>query len=152
MQCDTQAAKDLLAQAGFADGIDLEITCKGEPPWELAAVQTLVEQWKEANIRVDINLLPSSDFWGVWDKVPFGFTSWVHRTLGFMVLSLPYRSGVPWNESHYNNPEFDRLLTRAEGTPDLEEQRDLLRQLEMIMQYDGPITQPIWRSVYSAWS
>ena len=149
---DVEAAKALLAEAGMPDGIDLEIACKGDPPWELAAVQTMVEQWKEANIRVDINLLPSSDFWNVWDKVPFGFTSWTHRPLGFMVLGLAYRTGVPWNESNYANPEFDRILTQAEGTLDLAERRDLIRQLEIIMQEDGPITQPIWRSVYSAWS
>ena len=134
------------------DGMDLEIACKGDPPWELAAVQTMVEQWKEANIRVNINLLPSSDFWDVWDKVPFGFTSWTHRPLGFMVLGLAYRSGVPWNESHYANPEFDAILTEAEGTLDLEKRRGLIKQLEVIMQEDGPITQPLWRSVYSAWS
>ena len=149
---DPAAAKALLAEAGHPDGIDVEIACKGDPPWELAAVQTMVEQWKEADIRVNINLLPSADFWDVWDKVPFGFTSWTHRPLGFMVLGLAYRSGVPWNESHYANPEFDAVLTQAEGTLDLEERRALIAKLEMIMQEDGPITQPLWRSVYSAWS
>ncbi|MYI88703.1 MAG: ABC transporter substrate-binding protein [Gammaproteobacteria bacterium] len=152
IQRDPEAAMALLAEAGHPDGIDVEIACKGDPPWELAAVQTMVEQWKEANIRVNINLLPSADFWDVWDKVPFGFTSWTHRPLGFMVLGLAYRSGVPWNESHYANPEFDAVLTQAEGTLDLEARRELIRQLEVIMQEDGPITQPLWRSVYSAWS
>lgn len=152
MQRDPEAAKALLADAGMADGVDLEIACKGDPPWELAAVQTMVEQWKEANIRVAINLLPSSDFWDVWDKVPFGFTSWTHRPLGFMVLGLAYRTGVPWNESHYSNAEFDEILTQAEGTLDIEERKNLIEKLEVIMQEDGPITQPLWRSVYSAWS
>ena len=152
MTRDPEAAKQLLADAGHADGLDLEIACKGDPPWELAAVQTMVEQWGESNIRVAINLLPSSDFWDVWDKVPFGFTSWTHRPLGFMVLGLAYRSGVPWNESHYANPQFDALLTKAEGTLDVEARRAIIKELEMIMQEDGPITQPIWRSVYSAWS
>ncbi len=152
IQRDPEAAKALLAEAGHPDGIDLEIACKGDPPWELAAVQTMVEQWKDANIRVDINLLPSADFWDVWDKVPFGFTSWTHRPLGFMALGLAYRTGVPWNESRYANPEFDAILTEAEGTIDLEERRALMKKLEIIMQEDGPIAQPIWRSVYSAWS
>ncbi len=149
---DVEAAKALLAEAGYADGLQLEIACKGDPPWELATVQAMVEQWKEANVNVDINLLPSADFWDVWDKVPFGFTSWTHRPLGFMVLSLAYRSGVPWNESKYANAEFDALLTQAEGTLDLEARRAIMKELEIIMQEDGPITQPLWRSVYSAWS
>ena len=152
MTRDTEMAKQLLAEAGMPDGIDMEIASKKDPPWEIATVQTMVEQWKDAGIRVNINLLPSSDFWDVWDKVPFGFTSWTHRPLGFMVLGLAYRTGVPWNESNYANPEFDRILTQAEGTLDLEERKELIRQLEVIMQEDGPIAQPLWRSVYSAWS
>ncbi len=95
MQCDTQAAKDFLAQTGFSDGPDLEVTCNDNPLWELAAVQTLIEQWKENNTRVDIKLLPFSESWNIRDKVPFRFTSWLLRPLGFIVLILAYRSGVP---------------------------------------------------------
>ena len=152
MERNVEMAKQLLAEAGMPDGIDLEIATKKDPPWELATVQAMVEQWKECGIRVKINAMPSDKFWEVWNKVPFGFTSWTHRSLGFIVLGLAYRTGVPWNESHYSNAEFDALLTQAEGTLDIEERRDLIRQLEMIMQEDGPITQPLWRSVYSAWS
>lgn len=146
---DVAAAKDLLAEAGYADGLDLEIACKKDPAWELLAVQTMVEQWKEANINVAINLMPSDQFWDVWDKVPFGFTSWTHRPLGFMVLGLAYRTGVPWNESHYANPEFDALLTEAEGILDVDERREVMAKLQTIMQEDGPIVQPVWRGVYN---
>ena len=150
MARDVEAAKQLLAEAGHPDGIDIEIASKKDPAWELQAVQAMVEQWKDANIRVNINLMPSAQFWDVWDKVPFGFTSWAHRPLGFMVLALGYRSGVPWNESHFNDAEFDSLLTKAEGTLDLDERREILGQIEVIMQERGPITQPLWRAGFVA--
>jgi peptide/nickel transport system substrate-binding protein len=95
--------------------------------------------------------MPSAQFWDVWDKVPFGFTSWAHRPLGVMVLGLAYRSGVPWNESHYANPEFDALLTKAEGTLDVDERREIMKELETIMQVDGPMVQPSWRAIYVAY-
>jgi peptide/nickel transport system substrate-binding protein len=145
---DPEKAKALLAEAGHADGIDVEIACKPDPAWELASVEAMVEQWKEAGIRAKINVLPSAKFWEVWDKVPFGYTSWAHRPLGFMVLSLAYRTGVPWNETHYSNKTFDDTLTKAEGTLDLEARRELLGQLETIMQEDGPIAQALWRKIY----
>ncbi|QPC44441.1 ABC transporter substrate-binding protein [Kaustia mangrovi] len=148
---DVEKAKALLAEAGHPDGIDLEIACKPDPSWELTAVETMVSQWKEAGIRVKINVLPSSKYWEVWTKVPFGFTSWVHRPLGFMALSLAYRSGVPWNETNYANEEFDALLTKAEGILDIDERREVLAELEEIMQEDGPIAQPLWRSLYVAY-
>ena len=149
MTRDVAAAKALLAEAGFPNGVNFEIATKKDPAWEINAVQAMVEQWKEAGINVDIQVMPSAQFWDVWDKVPFGFTSWTHRPLGFMVLSLAYRSGVPWNESHYANAEFDAILTKAEGTLDIEARKLLLKQLEEIMQEDGPMVQPIWRAVFS---
>jgi peptide/nickel transport system substrate-binding protein len=146
---DVARAKKLLADAGYPNGIDVEIACKPQPPWELIAVQAMVEQWKDAGIRVKINTMPSTQYWEVWTKTPFGFTTWAHRPLGVMSLALAYRTGVPWNESKYSNPEFDRLLTMAEGTIDVVARRELMAQLEKILQDDGPIVQPVWRAVFT---
>jgi peptide/nickel transport system substrate-binding protein len=146
---DVAKAKKLLAEAGYPNGIDVEIICRPQPAWELLAVQTMVEQWKEAGIRVKINVMPSTQYWEVWTKVPFGFTTWAHRPLGIMSLALAYRSGGPWNESKYSNPEFDRLLTQAEGTLDVASRREIMARLEAILQDDGPIVQPVWRSIFT---
>src|SRR6058998_3656303 len=136
-QRDVARAKRLLTEAGYPNGIDTEIVCRPQPGWELLAVQAMVEQWKEAGIRVKINVMPSTQFWEVWTKVPFGFTTWAYRT------------GVPWNESRYSNPEFDRLLTLAEGTLDVAARRELMVQLEKILQDDGPMVQPVWRAIFT---
>jgi peptide/nickel transport system substrate-binding protein len=146
---DVARAKKLLAEAGYPNGIDVEITCRPQPAWELLAVQTMVEQWKEAGIRVKINVMPSTQYWEVWTKVPFGFTTWAHRPLGIMSLALAYRSGGSWNESKYSNPEFDKLLTQAEGTLDVNSRREIMARLESILQDDGPIVQPVWRAIFT---
>jgi peptide/nickel transport system substrate-binding protein len=151
MPYDPEGAKKVLAEAGFPDGIDVEIACKPDPSWEQAAVEAMAEQWKAAGIRPKINVMPSNKYWEVWTKVPFGFTEWTHRPLGFMVLALAYRTGVPWNESGYSNKEFDELLSKAEGTVDVKARSEILGKIEVIMQEDGPIVQPLWRSVYAAY-
>src|SRR6266567_4023600 len=148
-QRDVSRAKKLLAEAGFPNGIDVEIICRPQPAWELLAVQTMVEQWKEAGIRVKINVMPSTKYWEVWTKVPFGFTTWAHRPLGIMTLALAYRTGVPWNESKYSNHEFDGLLTEAEGILDVNRRREVIARLEAILQDDGPIVQPVWRALFT---
>jgi len=56
---------------------------------------------------------------------------------------------VPWNESGYSNPEFDRLLTKAEGILDVDKRREVMAKIEKIMQDDGPIVQPVWRSIFT---
>ena len=148
MKRDVEAAKKLLAEAGHANGLEVEIACKPDPTWEQAAIETMVGQWKEAGINCKINLMPSAKFWEVWNKVPFGFTEWTHRPLGVMALGLAYRTGVPWNESAYTNKQFDELLTKAEGTLDVKARSEIVGELERILQEDGPIVQPLWRSIF----
>jgi peptide/nickel transport system substrate-binding protein len=148
---DVAKAKALLAEAGFPNGLDLEIACRKDPSWEPVIVQALVEQWKQADIRVRINIMPTAEYNKVWTDVPFGYIGWAHRPLGVMTLGLAYRTGVPWNESSYSNPEFDKLLAEAESTLDIERRRTIMAKLETILQEDGPIVQPMWNKVHSAY-
>ena len=150
MSQDIAAAKALLAEAGHPDGIDAKIDINADQPWEVNAIQGMVEQWKLAGFRVEINVLPGAQFWEIWAKTPFGMTSWTHRPLGVMVLGLAYRSGVPWNESEFANARFDELLTKAEGILDVDARREVVREIETLMQEEGPIVQPLWHSVLTA--
>ncbi len=147
MKQNAEKAKELLAEAGYPDGIDIEVNTKKDPSWELQAVQTMAQQWKQAGIRAKINVMPAAQFWDVWDKFDCGFVEWAHRPLGFMVLSLGFRTGVPWNPTKFADPEFDELLTQAEGTLDVDERREVMAKVETIMQERGPIAQPVWRSI-----
>jgi peptide/nickel transport system substrate-binding protein len=145
---DVAKAKQLLAEAGFPNGLDLTISCRKEPSQEPQVVQALVEQWKQAGIRVTVNIMPTAEYNKVWTDVPFGFIGWAHRPLGIMTLGLAYRSGSSWNESHYANPEFDKLLTEAEGTLDLDKRKAIMAKLQAILQDDGAIIQPIWHKMF----
>lgn len=147
---DYARARQLLQEAGYADGIDLKIDCKKEPPWEVALAQALAEMCKPVGIRIQINVMPNKQYWTIWDKTPFGLTAWTHRPLGVMVLNLAYRSGVPWNETHYSNPEFDRILDAASATIDLNERRKHMEKLQKLLQNDAVIAQPLWRSIFAA--
>jgi peptide/nickel transport system substrate-binding protein len=146
---DVAKAKALLAEAGYPNGIDTEIAARPAPDWEKLAVEVMVEQWKEAGIRCKINLMPSAQYWNVWTKVPFGFTTWAHRPLGTMVLALAYRSGAAWNESNWANKEFDALITEAEGYLDVAKRKDVIGKIGKIMIEDGPVVIPLWRAVFN---
>src|SRR3546814_6310185 len=55
MKQDIEGAKALLAEAGYPDGIDVEINCKKDPDWELISVQAMVQMWEQIGARVKIN-------------------------------------------------------------------------------------------------
>ncbi len=150
MTRDPERAKQLLAEAGHPNGIDVTMDCKPDPAWELAAVQAMKEQYAECGIRMDINVIPSAQFWDRWDKYPLSMIGWNPRPLGFMVLSLGFRTGVPWNATGWGDAEFDALLTKAEGTLDIEERKVIMKKIETIMQQRGPIAQPVWKGILTA--
>src|SRR3546814_11609252 len=58
-------------------------------------------------------------------------------------------TGVPWNESSYTNPTFDRLLDEAESMPDPNVRREKMAEIEQLMQDDGPIVQTYWTKLFN---
>ena len=151
LQRDIEKAKALLAEAGYADGITLEIVNGDtEGPWQTDACAIFKNQCAPAGITIDINKVPANQYWEVWDKAPWGYTAWTHRPLGTMVLGLAYRAGVPWNECAYDNPAFDAALDDAEGTLDVNERRKKMEVCQKILQDDAIIPQPFWRSIFKA--
>jgi ABC-type transport system substrate-binding protein len=152
MKQDFEKARALLKEAGHANGLKVSIDVNNDAKWEVNAVQAMREMWKAGGLDVTINVMPGAQYWEIWDKTPFGFTSWTHRPLGVMVLNLGYRSGVPWNESKYSNPEFDKALDEASGVLDVAERTKKMEKVEKILQEDAIIVQPLWRSVITAGS
>jgi peptide/nickel transport system substrate-binding protein len=146
---DIAAAQKLLAEAGHPDGFKTEIFCKKDPAWEAICVQAMAEMWKQVGVDVKINILPSTQYWDIWNKstVPFAFTPWTHRPLAVMLYGLAYRTGGVWNESYWSNKEFDEKLTKAEGILEIDKRREVMKDLEQILLDDGPICLPLWRAI-----
>ncbi|MEC9344607.1 MAG: ABC transporter substrate-binding protein [Pseudomonadota bacterium] len=147
---DVAAAKKLLAEAGYPDGIDITIDCGNtDGPWHQSVCEVMRDQVKDAGIRLNINIMPASKYWEIWDKTAFGATAWTHRPLGTMVLSLGYRSGVPWNETHFASAEFDAALDDAEATLDVAARKAKMEKVEKILQDAAVMIQPIYRPVFT---
>ncbi|MDQ0512273.1 ABC transporter substrate-binding protein [Ancylobacter amanitiformis] len=147
---DVAGAKALLKEAGHADGLAITIDCGNtDGPWHQAVCEALRDQLADAGIKLAVNVVPTTRYWEIWKDTPFGITSWSHRPLGTMTLGLAYRSGVPWNESHYSNPAFDAALADAESTVGVEARKAKMEKVEKILQDDAVMVQPVWRPVYN---
>lgn len=147
---DVAKAKALLKEAGHGDGVELTIDVGNtDGPWHQSVAEVMRDQLADIGVKLKINVMPPSKYWEIWDKTPFGATAWTHRPLGTMVLSLGYRAGVPWNETHLANPDFDKALDVAEATFDVAERKEKMKVVESIMQDEAVILQPLWRPVFT---
>jgi peptide/nickel transport system substrate-binding protein len=144
-----EKARQLLSEAGYPNGFATELAVPSDIGWIVAQCQTAVEQWKAIGANVKLNVMPGAEYWNVWTKVPFGCTIWYHRPLGVMLLNLAYRTGVPWNETGYANPEFDNLLNQAGGILESSKRAAVMQKLEEILQNDGPMAQPMFADSFT---
>jgi len=147
---DVAEAKKLLKEAGFGNGLEVTIDVGNtDGPFQQTACEAIRDQLKDAGVTLKINVMPAAKYWEIWDKTAFGCTAWTHRPLGTMVMSLGYRTGVPWNESHYSNPEFDKALDAAEATLDVGARKAKLAVAAKILQDDAVMILPLYRPIYT---
>ncbi|RJE88112.1 ABC transporter substrate-binding protein [Paracoccus onubensis] len=151
MARDVEQAKALLAEAGHADGLAIELTLGNtQGKWEQDTAQVLQQNLAEAGIQVKLNVLPATQYWPIWNKVPFGLTYWAHRPLGSMTMDLAYRSGGSWNESHFASPEFDAALDKAMALVDPEARKAAMEDVERILQDSAVMVQAFWSEPMTA--
>lgn len=149
---DPEGAKALLAEAGFPDGLEVELFTQ-EARAEPAEAQALAESAKAGGFDVKLNIMPSASYWDVWTEVDLGITIWAHRPLGTMVPALAYTAdadGNPaaWNETRWVDDEFVSLLREAEKTLDVEQRREIFCKMEDIQMERGSVGIPFYTNVW----
>jgi peptide/nickel transport system substrate-binding protein len=110
---DIPRAKALLAEAGFPNGIDLEIPVSTlQPEWP-AMAEAFQQQVAAAGIRAKIVQVPTDGYFDqIWMKRPVSMTRWNDRPADG-VLNEVYRGGARWNESFLKDAKFDAMLDAA---------------------------------------
>jgi peptide/nickel transport system substrate-binding protein len=150
---DPERAKQLLAEAGYPNGLEVNIAVGTGWPDVVSYAEVLKEDAAAAGFKININTMPNAQYWEKWTEVDLGITPWTHRPLGTMVLNLGYTADadgnpVPWNETRWVDDEFNQLLIQANGTLDVEERRKIFCDLEQIMMDRGPIGIAWWQNIH----
>ncbi|MCO6388429.1 ABC transporter substrate-binding protein [Aliihoeflea sp. 40Bstr573] len=144
---DVERAKQMMEEAGQMD-FEHEIISVDET-WHRNSCDAVAAQLRDAGFKVKRTVLPGSTFWNDWTKYPFSATNWNMRPLGIQVIALAYRSGGSWNETAYANEELDALISQGLAIGDSEARKEVMEQIETIIQDSGIIIQPYWRTLYN---
>lgn len=137
---DIAEAKRLLAAAGYAGGLTIDLITTAGGAGNAAIV--FAEQAREAGVTVKVKLVDGSIFSGP-DR-----TKWVFSTAGGVsrpfLLTLQQQDGPrsAANKTHFNDPEFTRLVTEASAQPDVAKRKALIGQAQQIQHDRGGLL--IW--------
>jgi peptide/nickel transport system substrate-binding protein len=143
---DPAGAAELMEDAGMGSFEHELISI--DDTWRRNTSDAAAAMWRDAGLNVKRTIIPGATFWNDWTKYPLSTTDWAQRPLGVQVLALAFRSGEPWNESGFANAEFDSLLAEALAIADADQRREVMAKLQLILQDEGAIIQPYWRSIY----
>ncbi len=150
---DPDAARELLKNAGYPDGltIDLYTPDTGGRP-DLAVV--LKEQWAEAGIIVNVIVEPESVYYGEnhWMDKELGITGWGSRPYPQFYMNSMLTCDAAWNESRFCDAEFDRLAQTAGTTLDEAKRVAAYAEIQRILIERGPVIIPYFFAAVAAYS
>lgn len=133
---DLEQAKSLLQQAGQAD---LRVELVTAPVYQgiVEAAQVLAQQAKGAGVDVKVRKVDSGTFYGDnYLKWPFAQDFWVTRHYLGQVAQGSLKSS-PFNETHWDHPEFVKLIAQARRELDEGKRYDLLHAAQEIEYEEG---------------
>ncbi|MFT3989006.1 ABC transporter substrate-binding protein [Aestuariivirga sp.] len=102
---------------------------------------------KKAGIDLNVVREPDDGYWSnVWLKKPWAASYWGGRPTEDWMFSTAYAAGVPWNETHWDNAAFNRLLLAARGELDDAKRRDMYVEMQRLVSDDGGALIPMFAS------
>lgn len=111
---DVDEAKNLLAQAGYPDGLDIEL---GITEADSAIAEVLQAQWADAGIRATITVLPANVNNYVTRTYPFVLDSFSGRQSPLQALEVLYGPEGLMNLGRSTPPELVAAIDEARATP-----------------------------------
>ena len=99
-----------------------------------------------AGVKVDLKKEPADGFWdNVWLKGAFVESYWGGRAAATQMLSVAFGAGAPWNESHWKNDKFEKLLADARSETDEAKRKPYIWEMQAMLHEDGGAIIPVFR-------
>lgn len=148
---DVEKAKALLAEAGYADGLEVTLYTSSGRDLFLPIAVTYKEMAAAAGINVTIKDHPIDSYFSeIYKQKPF-FLSFGASPAAPITLDMAYRPDGPFNESGWNNKEAVRLLDEAFAQLDEDKRKSLYQDVQRLAQQEGGEIVPFFAGVGRAY-
>jgi peptide/nickel transport system substrate-binding protein len=147
---DVETAKKLLAEAGHANGLEIDLYTADSFPGMVQLAEVYSQMARDAGIKVSVVKAPADSYWDdIWMKKPFVVSYVAARPTG-EALALNLNSNSKWNESRWFRKDYDELLAKAAATVNTDERRKIYQQAERLVADEGGVILPVFNIVVAA--
>jgi peptide/nickel transport system substrate-binding protein len=110
---DPDKAKFHLKKSGYTGAVELQVS-EGAYSGATDSGVVFQESFKKAGGNLELKRVSGDGYWdNVWLKAPFCAVYWGNRPTADLQLSQTFVSGGAWNDTHYNNAKFDKIVVDA---------------------------------------
>lgn len=135
-----ERARELLAEAGYPDGFEMELLPTTQYGETVRAAQVLQQQLAEVGIDASIN----APEWSEWLELEgnFQYDAYICNWNGLIDADqyyyLQHRSDQVFNFTGYDNPEFDQLVDEGRAISDFDARYEIYEQADQMLVDDAP--------------
>ena len=143
---DADKAKWHMKQAGV-EGHTFELHASPGAFAESVDMAVLIQETAaRAGIKIDVKRVPADGYWSdIWMKKDWCFSYWSGRTTEDWMFSQAYSKESSWNESHWKNAQFNRLLKAARVELDDAKRRGMYADMQRLVRDEGGTIVPAFQ-------
>jgi peptide/nickel transport system substrate-binding protein len=146
---DMEQAKALLAEAGYGDGLTLEMATAPVRAGMHESAVAFQEMAQQAGITIELKQFPPETYWGEYLKYPLSVSNnnYVFPSLDAN-LALTFHSAGAWNEPGYQTEELDSLIEDVSAERDEQKRTEMYAEIQRIISEDGGWIIPYSRAMF----
>ncbi|MEQ3624795.1 MAG: ABC transporter substrate-binding protein [Celeribacter sp.] len=150
-QYDPEKSKALLAEAGHPDGIEIDLIASVKPDYRSAMAVVLREMAKPGGWTINVKTMDHPSYLDqVWKKGAFYVGYYNMQPTEGTIFNLLFTSDASWNETRWNNAEFDALVAKADATTDATARAELYAEAQKLMREEVPALVPCFFDLLGA--
>ena len=109
------------------------------------------EQAKRAGIDIEVVRAPNDGYWSnVWLKEPFCACYWGGYATEDTMFSTGYAPGAAWNDTHWDDERFNKLLVEARAELDAAKRAEMYATMQQMLRDEGGAIVPMFANAVMA--
>jgi peptide/nickel transport system substrate-binding protein len=147
---DIAAAKKLLAEAGYPNGLDVTLVASDTPATRTQLGIAMREMARDAGFRIQVQTMPHATYLDqVWKKGNFYVGFYNMQATADAIFSLLYTADAAWPETRWKNADFNHAIEQARLTTDEVRRRELYGQAQEVIRDGVPSVIPVFFDLLS---